>query len=164
MTDTELLTNTDLEYYAGLFKIPLNGVFSKDLFESKRPKLGNYVVNLENSDYGGSHWTCLILTKNMAIYYDSFGAPMPQEIIRFVKRFNNKAIIIYSIDQIQHIDSIYCGWFCLELLHWFSVRHKKNTNYRVLLNKHNAQYDLDNRKSNDDVLKFIIKTINDKLK
>lgn len=162
MSDTELLTNTDLEHYAKLFKMPLNGVFSKDLFESKRPKLGNYVINLENSDYGGSHWTCLILTKNIAIYYDSFGQPMPQEIIRFIKRFNKKSIIIYSIDQIQHIDSVYCGWFCLEFLYWYSIKHKKNNKYKVLLNKHNAQFDLDDRKLNDVILKQIIKTIYDK--
>jgi hypothetical protein len=159
--DTELLTNFDLEYYAGLFKIPLHDVLSKDLFNTIKPKVGGYIINLEDSDLGGSHWTCLILTKyrNLAIYYDSFGKPMPQDIIRFIKRFNKKCNIIYNIDQIQDIDSIYCGYFCLYFLYFFLVKHKKCKHHRYLLNKHNSIFDLENKKSNDNKLKILIKSI-----
>jgi hypothetical protein len=155
--ETELLSNKDLEYYAHIFKLPLNDVLSKDLFKNITPRLGNYIINLEDSIQGGSHWTCLILTKDIAIYWDSFGAPIPQDILKFIKRYNKKITIIYSIDQIQHMSSIYCGWFCIWFLLYMTVLRKTVTNYRYLLNRHNALFDLEKRKKNDQILKELIK-------
>ena len=159
MAETELLSNVDLKYYGQLFQIPLIDVLSKDLFKTITPKVGCYVINLEDSIYNGSHWTAIILTKNMAIYYDSFGGPIPQDILQFIKRFNKKASIIYSIDQIQHKTSVYCGWYCIWFMYYLSVIHKNSTNYKYLLNKHNALFDIENRKSNDNTLKQLIKNI-----
>ena len=55
MSDSKLLSNLDLEYYAGIFKIPLTAVLSKDFFQTQSASVGNYNVNLEDSDLGGSH-------------------------------------------------------------------------------------------------------------
>jgi hypothetical protein len=162
MSDSKLLSNFDLDYYAGLFRIPLTAVLSKDLFRSQPAKVGNYIVNLEDSELGGSHWTVIMLTKKLALYYDSFGQPPPQEIIRFVKRFNKKIKIIYSIDQLQSTRSVYCGWFCLLFIHWFAIKHQKSTNYRYLLNQHNALFNIEEREANDMILRKLIKGILDK--
>jgi hypothetical protein len=162
MSDEELLSNIDLEYLAKLFKIPLMNILSRDLFNKATPKLGSYIVNLDDSTGIGTHWCAFIITDKMAMYFDSFGAPMPQAILRFIKRYNSNLKIIYSIDQIQHRDSIYCGYFCVFWLYFFNVLHKRCTNYRYLINRHNMVYSLDNRKLNDRVLKGLIKNILDK--
>ena len=161
--ENELLSNIDLTFLSKLFKISsLNGILSKDLFAKTSPKLGCYIVNLDDAIGGGTHWTGLIITKDMAIYYDSFGAPAPNSIISFVRRYNANIKIIYSIDQIQHMDSVYCGYFVVYFLYFFNVLNKRCTNYRYLINRHNMIYSLNNRKLNDRVLKTLIKNILDK--
>ena len=151
-------------YYSKLFNIDLIEVLSKDLFSNIKPKIGSYIINLEDSEYGGSHWTTVILKHNIVLYYDSFSMPMPQIIIQFIKRFDKKVKIIYSIDQIQHIKSVYCGWFALWFIIFINVIHKKDTNYRYLLNKHNSMFDLDDKRSNDIKLKKYVKNHIDKYK
>ena len=150
---SKLLSNLDLKRLAELYNIPLKNVLSKDIFDKMKPVVGNYVVNLDDSTNGGTHWTGLILNDKYAVYYDSFGMPMPQSILRFIKRFNKKLKIIYSIDQIQHVESVYCGWFVLYLFYFYSVLHAKNKNYPYLLNKHNSIFSLSNRKLNDGILR-----------
>lgn len=75
---SKLLSNLDLKRIAELYNIPLINVLSKDIFDKMKPRAGNYIVNLDDSDSGGTHWTALILNDQYAIYYDSFGMPMPQ--------------------------------------------------------------------------------------
>jgi len=159
-TKFELLSNIDLQYYCKILKIPLVNILYKDLFKNIIPKEGCYIINLQSSDIGnGSHWTALYLTKNVAVYYDSFGLSLPRPILRFVRRLNINIKIIYSVDQIQEINSIFCGWFCLYFLWFFSVLHKKCTNCGYLMNKHNSCFSLKNKHLNDRILRQLIKTI-----
>ena len=60
-------------------KIPLINVIAKDE-EMLLHKNGNYIINLENHNQRGSHWTTLIMTKKGCIYEDSFRQPPPQEV------------------------------------------------------------------------------------
>ena len=159
----ELLSNLDLEYYARKFKIPLNNVLPKDIFNNIIPKSGNYIVNLDNSDGNGSHWTALILTQTCAIYFDSFGQPMPQSILRFIRKYSKSCKIIYSRNQIQALDSVFCGWYCLNFLYFFSAFHRRIINYGVLLNKHNSMFNINDVSANDLILRKMIKNIYDKL-
>jgi hypothetical protein len=151
---TELLSNLDLEYYCKLLNIPLFSVLSKDLFNDFKPKKGNYIINLNDSDEAGSHWTCLKLLNEEAIYYDSFGLPMPDDILMFIKRYDKKIPIIYSTDQIQHFDSIYCGFFVLFWLYFFHTH--KCRHFKYLINKHNALFNLKNKNINDKIIQNLI--------
>lgn len=162
---TELLSNVDLQNYCKLFDIPLNNVLSKDLFATIQPKLGCYIINIQDHDVGnGTHWTCLILTKSTAIYFDSYGISIPSDILQFIKRFNTLEKIIYSIDQIQSMKSIYCGWYCIYFLYFITVLHKKCTNYRYLLNKHNSIYSFKLKCINDQILRRLVFDIYKKIK
>ena len=158
-TEQELLSNLDIEYYCQLLNIPLIGVLSKNLFNNMKLQSGCYILNLQDSDVGGgTHWTTLIITNTYAIYYDSFGGYIPTPILAFIKQ-NKSLKIIYSIDQIQYLDSIFCGWFCIYFCFFFTVLHKKCSNYKYLLNKHNSIFSLDNRHLNDRILRNLIKGI-----
>jgi len=164
--ENELLSDIDLKYYANLFNIPLIDVLSKDLFKNISPQNGGYILNLENSEFGGSHWTAFIISNrdNIVLYYDSFGQPIPEDILIFIKRIKSKPKIIYSIDQIQSMDSVYCGWYTLEFLHYFLVEHAKSGNLKYLMNKHNSVFNnLEERKLNDNILKQLIKKIYNKI-
>jgi hypothetical protein len=158
----ELLSNLDLTDYCKKLNIPLNGIHSKDLFNTIKPKLGCYIINLQDSNVGnGTHWTGLIIKSNFScIYFDSFGITMPYDIICFVKRFNHKIKIYYSIDQIQHLNSIYCGWYCLYFLWFHMILYKKENNYNgYLINKHNEIFDKNNLLYNDNIIKILIKNV-----
>jgi hypothetical protein len=155
----ELLSNIDLKWLSKLFQIPLISVLSKDLFQRSTPKLGSYIVNLDNSTGIGSHWTAFIITKHLTLYFDSFGAPIPEPILQFIKRYNKHSRILYSIDQIQHKSSIYCGYYCIWWLYFITVLHKHCKNYRHLLNRHNMVYSLEDRERNDKILKELIGNI-----
>ena len=159
MIKFELLSNIDLVYYCKLLKIPLIEVLQKDLFEQiNKPREGCYIVNLQDSNIGnGTHWTCLILTKTIAIYYDSFGLAIPTPIKKFIMRFNKKSKVLYSIDQIQDMKSVFCGWFVLYFLYFMTVLYKKSYNYRYLTNKHNAIFSLKNQYLNDRIIQKLIK-------
>jgi hypothetical protein len=61
-----------------------------------------YVLNLENSNEGGSHWTCLL---PHGVYIDSFGCPPTKEIQPLVRSYNT--------DDYQALNSDACGWFCM---------------------------------------------------
>lgn len=164
----DLLSNIDLLNYSKLLHIPLHQVLSKDLFAKVRPRRGGYIINLQDHDEGnGTHWTALVLLDNHAIYYDSFGIVPPDDIRKFVRRYDKKMPILYSIDQIQPLKSILCGWYCLFFLYFFTVMHKKSkANARYLQNKHNALFSVNNRQLNDKILQQLIKNIidNNKIK
>lgn len=153
----ELLSNFDLVSYCKALHIPLKKILSKDLYDNVKVQIGAYIVNMQDEDDGnGTHWVGFIITENMAIYFDSYGMGIPPDIKKFLRRYK-KMTVIYSIDQIQTIKSVACGWYVLYFLYFFTVLHKGNTNYRLLMNKHNSIYSLLNRQLNDKILQQLIR-------
>lgn len=154
----DLLSNFDLENLYNNLNIKLNAVLNKDLLNTIEPKIGNYIINLQNSYAGGgTHWTAFIIKKDITIYFDSYGVPPPNILLNFIHRFNKSSKIIYSIDQIQHYKSVLCGYYCLYFHYYFNKNKIKN--YTTLLNKHNSLYVYKNRKLNDKILQELIKRI-----
>ena len=66
------LSNSDLISICIKLKIKLVGVYMKDELNSDL-KQGCYIINLQNHDENGSHWTAFIKDKNDIFYYNSFG-------------------------------------------------------------------------------------------
>ena len=161
MDDTELLSDKDLAIYAKNLKIPLHGILQKDKFYAiQKLKRGGYVVNLQSSDIGnGTHWTGLVITKSHAIYFDSFGLPIPTPVLKAIYRTNKQLKVIYSTDRIQTMDSIRCGWYVLYFLYFFLTLYPQCSQSKLLLNKHNAIYSLQNKHLNDKILQKLIKSL-----
>jgi hypothetical protein len=95
------------------------GVFAKDQLKNikiNKRKPMSCVLNLENSNQNGSHWTLVHYEPKMKFieYFDSFGISPPKEAIVFMKKFNKK--IFYSDNELQKKDSILCGFFCIEYI------------------------------------------------
>lgn len=154
----ELLSNLDLEYYCIKLKIKLNAVINKNLLKTITPKKGCYIINLQDSHEGsGTHWCCFIIFDTTVTYFDPFGVIPPTNVISFARRFQKEIRIIYSADKIQDLNSIYCGWFNLWFLYYMNT-HKCDKK-GILLNRHNAQYDLQNEKRNDEKIKELIEGV-----
>ena len=77
-----------------------------------------YIINLQNSNENGSHWTSFIKDKNNIYYYDSFGVIFPENQYHiFFKNADN----IYYIDKHdQNIDSTSCGYWVLAFLFYMT--------------------------------------------
>ena len=135
----ELLSNIDLENIAKALRIPLKHIGFKDTFTMK-PIDGAYIVNLQSSvgNTGGSHWTGLVLQGGQAVYFDPFGMPVPLLIRKFIFRYKPKRAI-YSMNQIQALPSILCGYFTLYFL-FYLTSHNTSNRLGWLLNRHNAIY------------------------
>ena len=156
---SDLLTNIDIMYFANKLNIPLHGVYQKDIFVQLQPVYGGYVINLQSSYAGnGTHWVCLAIRDDYAIYFDSFGLSIPQVIIEFILKSKTKLKIIYSSDQIQHIKSIRCGYFCIYFLYFMLVLYPTKP-VKYLINKHNAIFTLNDKKLNDKIIQQLIKSL-----
>jgi hypothetical protein len=109
-------------------EIKLNAVCPKDELKTYELKSGLYIVNLENSNQGGSHWVALIIySKNNqlhAFYCDSFGVLPPTEIEDFVRPLHKK--LPYNNRQIQPFNSSYCGYYGLSLA--YTLENSRTSN------------------------------------
>ena len=121
------MSNFDIIEICKQRKIPLINVIAKDE-ENLMKKNGNYVINLQNHNQRGSHWTALVMTKSDCIYMDSFGQPPPQEVDDFLKNKYKKENINYNTMIIQDMKSDYCGYFCIAFL----KSNKENKNKGLL--------------------------------
>ena len=111
-----MLTNFDLDDLSKHYSVPLVGVFMKDQLP-KIPRNGNYIINLQSSTQGnGTHFTCLKIQNDKAMFYDPFGAVPVTEIRDFVRK--SKKIKHFGFNNwiIQDLHSSNCGYFCFSFL------------------------------------------------
>jgi hypothetical protein len=147
------LTNSDLYSIAIKLKLKLNGIYMKDEIPNDL-KEGNYIINLENSNQSGSHWTCFIKDKNNVYYYDSFGVVMPQNLFNIAVKNN---LNLYYIDKHdQNIDSTSCGWWCIAFLY---LMNTTKGNMLDRMKKFDKKFNNKNRKENEILLKKYIDKI-----
>jgi len=133
-----MLTNNQIEDLAKAMSVPLAFVGFKDKLPKKLEYNKSYIINLENELDGkgvkntGSHWSCWQVNKYKSgeiqgIYFDSFGAPMPQIIKeRIHHSFGVK--IAHTTKDVQSLMNSACGWFCLAFLHFINVFEKRTRN------------------------------------
>ena len=68
-----------------------------------------HIINLDEYESTGTHWTVFYENAKNVTYLDSFGvAHIPKEIWKFIGNKN-----ITNIYRIQAYDSIMCGYFCI---------------------------------------------------
>ena len=116
----ELNTTSNIDLLAILQNenILINGVYPKDRL--KKPlKHGFYIINLNDSDQPGSHWTVLYcINEAYSMYFDAFGFKAPECIEDLLHRYD------YNKKQIQSIDSTSCGFYCIAFIKFMHM--KKN--------------------------------------
>ena len=93
-----------------------NRVFSKN--NLPRIKDGTYVINLDDKYIKGTHWISLLIDRNFAIYFESFGLEyIPQEVLNKVR---DKSVT-HNIFRIQDKESVMCGLYCVAFIEYMSA-------------------------------------------
>ena len=149
----EPTSNVELESIMNKYYIQCNGIFMKD--ELHDLEIGNYIINLNSSYERGSHWVCLICTAKEHIYFDSFGAPPPQDIHELLISKYGK--VCFNSFIIQDLKSQLCGFFCLGLFLYIKLNSRK---FASLVSKANDFCNLfhESTVKNNTILKKFLKT------
>lgn len=121
--------NSDVELikYAKQLKIPLRFIGNKDNLKNFVLQNGGYIVNIQDDyradgeDQGGTHWVSFWVEKNKAVYFNSFGMSPPAEVQLFLWHYKPYS---YNNNQIQNIQSGWCGIYVIAFLHWMNT-HKQ---------------------------------------
>lgn len=106
-------TNIELMQLVEKLKIPnFRGIFMRDELIKLNPlKQECAILNLDSSNNEGTHWNCWIKDGDNKYYFDSFGAPPPLEIVKYLK-----SPILYNTYQIQQFNETNCGEWCIYVL------------------------------------------------
>ena len=164
------LTNFDLHRLCKKMDLPIVGVFSKDELKGVPQQIGTYYINMSDSHKAGTHFVCFKIVCDEdrgnykgkkgkakqceALYFDSFGIDMPNDVREYLKNFSP---VVWNNRHIQNIQSDVCGWFCL--LFDYALEHQQMDDnyvddYKRFLNNWS-----DNTITNTKLLKSIFKDI-----
>ena len=83
------------------------------------------IVNLSREGEIGTHFIAIIISSNQILYFDSFGIQNTNDDIKkYLKKYKRK--ISYSKNQIQHLSSSHCAFFCISFVlsieNWISPK------------------------------------------
>lgn len=95
------------------------GAMPKDKLKNvkiNKKKSMSCIVNLDDSKGPGTHWVCCYYKPKLSysFFFDSFGLKPPKDVVKFLKRFNKP--IYYNDVNIQSLDSVRCGHYCLDVI------------------------------------------------
>ena len=138
------MSNFDLLEWCKYLEIPINNVLSRDTKAPHNHKLAIFIYNLEPSYMSGSHWIATYVEDNVINYFDSFGLPPFQEMVDHAKKKN--LTLIHQNQQIQHLNTTTCGYFCL----YFLNEMHKGVDYFDLL----QVFDFDTNKNEKFIEKY----------
>lgn len=110
------LTELDIIQYAQ--HIPyFRGVFCRDQLPKRCWINECGVLNLDNFEGEGTHWTSYYKIKNQCYYFDSFGNLQPPvEFIDYIATSKNQCSIQYNYNRFQKYDTFICGHLCIYFL------------------------------------------------
>ena len=142
-----MLSNYELFDMADHYRLPINNIYLRDQCPRKI-KEGLYIYNLDDSKQDipyGTHWTCSIGDRNEVVYFDSFAAPPPIEIDRFLK--SNYKTYGWNNWIVQNMKSEFCGFFCIALFIYVQQHREKFTSLIECVNEFINLFEDDTTKS-----------------
>ena len=82
------------------------------------PKDSSYIINLDNSQYSGSHYVAVIVKSRHVWYFDSIGLPpgLSMNADIFKRLLKTRKTIYWNKKSIQGITSLFCGFYCISFL------------------------------------------------
>lgn len=79
------------------------------------------IVNLDDAEGKGTHWTAYIKRGIKILYFDSIGQIKPPlELIRYFKSDGGSNRILYNYDKYQKLNTHNCGQLVLRFLYDYS--------------------------------------------
>lgn len=114
------LTNIDIHKYVKKLKIKhFRGVFMRDSLPKKIHQVETGVINLDDQDGPGTHWTAYKKFPNLVIYFDSYGnLKPPAKAIQYFQS-NGACKILFNHDAVQFMKNsdFHCGHLCISFLY-----------------------------------------------
>lgn len=112
------LTDLDLKYFAKALQIPhFRGVYMRNNLPSKPRKNECAILNLDDKNNPGTHWTAFVINGKDIKYFDSMGnLKPPLEVIKYFRSVGSPKII-YNYNRYQNFNSYECGHLCLKFLY-----------------------------------------------
>lgn len=115
------MTNFDIIELCKILKIKnFKGVYMRNELNGKGAEgaspvgpAWSLILNLDDSNGNGTHWTCLFVKGKSSYYFDSFGLPPPKEVINYCPN-NNR---YYNTFKIQKPEEVICGHYCIYVLY-----------------------------------------------
>ncbi len=87
------------------------GCFAKDQMPKKMEDLF-YIINMQDSTGGGTHWVLLYnCNPHAVVYFDSYGQPPPKSIQAYMDRTHKFQQV--NQQEIQQLNSDWCGYYCI---------------------------------------------------
>lgn len=135
-----MLTDTQIEELNKRMNIPYGGCYFKDELPKSLEPNKAYYINMQDSEdddgneNSGTHWTYLQVRttpKGNAepIYFDPYGQPPPENLIKQVKK-DFKKHLPHTTKDIQSLMNNACGFYCCALGHYInSSRYRRNNFY-----------------------------------
>ena len=72
-----------------------------------------FILNLDDKDGNGTHWTCVSVKNGVCYYFDSFWFPPPIEVEEYLSKVSKR---YYNSFEIQKRNQVICGHFCIYVL------------------------------------------------
>lgn len=119
------------------------GVFMKDELRDFNPENGKfYIINLDDKNSEGTHWTLICNTQDaVCIYFDSFAVPPSDVIVSFMKRARTKKgkkkSLLYNTIQLQEDNAVSCGWYCA----YFALKLSQGKSFVTTLADFNLNFE-----------------------
>ena len=138
-----LTTTNDIQLkeYAKKMGLPLNNILMRDEMNYLNEE-GFYIINLDNSNGNGTHWTSLFYHPLNSYYFDSYGFVPPLEVEKKIRPY------IYNDADIQDFNSEACGYYALAFIKFLYDKSNKEVAFKEFLRLFK-----NNTKENDDILK-----------
>lgn len=75
-----------------------------------------WILNLDHPNNGGTHWVLLsTLTPKKPFYFDSFGMPPDDGVMKSIRGNKSSPKILYNSIQIQGVENSDCGSYCIDV-------------------------------------------------
>lgn len=90
----------------------------RDKLPKKIKHIESAIVNLDDDQGKGTHWTAYIKKGKNIIYFDSYGNLRPPfELISYFNSDGNQNMVKYNYQNFQNYKKSNCGQLCLKFLY-----------------------------------------------
>jgi hypothetical protein len=111
------LSNIEIDNTVKQLNIPkFRGCFCRDMLPKQPYRQECGILNLDDSNGSGTHWTAFFKDNDEKYYFDSYGLQPPDELVKYLR-----SPIQYNSDRIQPCNTVVYGHLCLYVLKRLSM-------------------------------------------